>query len=86
LDDAYRICERNIEKRIKGGVKNCRLQDRLYQSGVSREDGSSGFNVWLSPGVDGPEKRVKVAMSDLIAPKLECEICLKLKNGLKGKG
>jgi len=27
-----------------------------------------------------------VAMSEMIAPKLECEICLKLKSGLKGKG
>ena len=86
LDDAHRICERNIEKRIKAGEKlagykigftNLAVRDKM-----GLPDSTYGYLMESMVLKNG----VKVKMGDLIAPKIECEICLKLKAPLKGKG
>jgi len=86
LDDAYRINERMIEKRIQGGEKVVGFKIGFTNLAVREKMGlpDSTYGYLLDSMVlkDG----VKVAMNDLIAPKLECEICMKLKSGLKGKG
>ena len=86
LDDAHRICERNIEKRIKAGEKMAGFKIGFTNLAVREKmglpDSTYGYlmdSMLLKSGV-------KVAMSGLIAPKIECEICFKLKQGLKGKG
>ena len=86
LDDAYRICERNIEKRIKAGEKIAGYKIGFTNLAVREKMGlpDSTYGYLLESMV--LKNGVKVDMSDLIAPKLECEICLKLKNGLQGRG
>lgn len=86
LDDAHRICERNIEKRIKAGEKMAGFKIGFTNLAVREKmglpDSTYGYlmdSMLLKSGV-------KVAMSSLIAPKIECEICFKLKQPLKGKG
>jgi 2-keto-4-pentenoate hydratase len=86
LDDAHRICERNIEKRVKAGEKMAGFKIGFTNLAVREKmglpDSTYGYlmdSMLLKSGV-------KVAMSGLIAPKIECEICFKLKQGLKGKG
>jgi 2-keto-4-pentenoate hydratase len=86
LDDAHRICERNIEKRIKAGEKMAGFKIGFTNLAVREKmglpDSTYGYlmdSMLLKSGVE-------VAMSGLIAPKIECEICFKLKQGLKGKG
>jgi 2-keto-4-pentenoate hydratase len=86
LDDAYRINERIIEKRVMAGEKvvgfkigftNLAVRDKM-----GLPDSTYGYlmdSMVLKNGV-------RVPMGDLIAPKIECEICMKLKKGLKGKG
>lgn len=86
LDDAHRICERNIEKRIKAGEKMAGFKIGFTNLAVREKmglpDSTYGYlmdSMLLKSGVD-------VAMSGLIAPKIECEICFKLKQPLQGKG
>jgi 2-keto-4-pentenoate hydratase len=85
LDDAYRINERNIEKRLKAGETVAGFKIGFTNLAVREKmglpDSTYGYlmdSMLLKNGV-------KVVMNEMIAPKLECEICLKLKSGLKGK-
>ena len=86
LDDAYRIMERNIDKRLKAGEKHAGYKIGFTNLAVREKMGlpDSTYGYLLDSMV--LKNGVKVTMSDLIAPKLECEICMKLKSGLKGKG
>lgn len=86
LDDAYRICERNIEKRVQAGQKVAGFKIGFTNLAVREKMGlpDSTYGYLMDSMV--LKNGVKVTMSELIAPKLECEICLKLKSGLKGKG
>src|SRR4030042_2099976 len=86
LDDAYRICERNIEKRIKAGQKVAGFKIGFTNLAVREKMGlpDSTYGYLMDSMV--LKNGVKVTMSELIAPQLECEICMKLKSGLKGKG
>jgi 2-keto-4-pentenoate hydratase len=86
LDDAYRINERIIEKRVKAGEKVAGFKIGFTNLAVRDKMGlpDSTYGYLLDSMV--LKNGVKVAMKDLIAPKLECEICMKLKSGLKGKG
>ncbi len=86
LDDAYRIMERNIEKRLTAGEKHVGYKIGFTNLAVREKMGlpDSTYGYLLDSMV--LKNGVKVNMSDLIAPKIECEICMKIKSGLKGKG
>jgi 2-keto-4-pentenoate hydratase len=86
LDDAHRICEKNIEKRIQAGEKLAGYKIGFTNLAVREKMGlpDSTYGYLLDPMV--LKNGVRVKMSDLIAPKIECEICFKLKAPLKGKG
>jgi 2-keto-4-pentenoate hydratase len=86
LDDAHRICERNIEKRIKAGEKMAGFKIGFTNVAVREKMGlpDSTYGYLMDSMV--LKNGIKVAMSELIAPKIECEICFKMKSPLKGKG
>jgi len=86
LDDAYRICERSIEKRVQAGQKVVGFKIGFTNLAVREKMGLPDSTYgYLMDGMV-LKNGVKVRMSELIAPKIECEICMKLKSGLKGKG
>ncbi len=86
LEAAHTICEENIQRRLdagetvagyKVGFTNLAVRDNM-----GLPDSTYGYlldTMVLSNGGS-------FAMSELIAPKVECEICFKLGHGLKGKG
>jgi 2-keto-4-pentenoate hydratase len=86
LDDAYRINERIIENRAKAGDKVVGFKIGFTNLAVREKMGlpDSTYGYLMDSMV--LENGVKVNMGELIAPKLECEICLKLKKRLEGKG
>ncbi|RJR48548.1 MAG: 2-keto-4-pentenoate hydratase [Desulfobacteraceae bacterium] len=86
LDDAHRICERNIERRTKAGEKLAGFKIGFTNLAVREKMGlpDSTYGYLLESMV--LKNGVKLPMKELIAPKIECEICFKLKAPLKGKG
>ena len=86
LDDARRINERIVENRVRAGEKVVGFKIGFTNLAVREKMGlpDSTYGYLLDSMV--LENGVKVPMSELIAPKLECEICMKLKQELKGKG
>jgi len=86
LDDAHRICERNIEKRMKAGEKLAGFKIGFTNLAVREKMGlpDSTYGYLLDSMV--LRNGVRFPMKELIAPKIECEICFKLKSPLKGKG
>ena len=86
LDDAHDICEKTISERLAGGEKlagfkvgftNLAVRDKM-----GLPDSTYGYlldSMVLDNGGD-------FAMSELIAPKLECEICFRMSRDLSGKG
>jgi 2-keto-4-pentenoate hydratase len=86
LEDAHAICEGTIQKRLESGEKLAGFKVGFTNIAVREKmgfpDSTYGYlmdSMVLQSGVDVP-------MSDLIAPKIECEICFKLGKDLKGKG
>ena len=86
LEDAQTICEENIEARLQAGEAM-----RGYKVGFTnipvREqmglpDSTYGYILDTMVLDSGGE----FSMSELIAPKIECEICFLLKEPLSGKG
>jgi len=86
LDQAHAICEANIQRRYDAGEKlvgykvgftNLTVRDKM-----GLPDSTYGYllDTMLLPSSG------TVAMSELIAPKIECEICFKLSQDLGGKG
>jgi 2-keto-4-pentenoate hydratase len=86
LDDAHAICEAIINKRLESGEKLAGFKVGFTNIAVREKmgfpDSTYGYlldSIVLKSGVDVP-------MSDLITPKIECEICFRLGKDLKGKG
>ena len=86
LDDAHTICEANIQARLdagevhrgyKVGFTNIPVRDKM-----GLPDSTYGYLM----GGMVLESGGKLQMSELIAPKIECEICFKLKAPLTGSG
>jgi 2-keto-4-pentenoate hydratase len=71
LDDAYRICERNIEKRVQAGQKVVGFKIGFTNLAVREKMGlpDSTYGYLMDSMV--LKSGVKVTMSELIAPKLE---------------
>jgi 2-keto-4-pentenoate hydratase len=86
LEDAHAICEAIIEKRLQSGEKLAGFKVGFTNIAVREKmgfpDSTYGYlmdSMLLQNGAD-------VSMGSLIAPKIECEICLRLGKDLKGKG
>lgn len=86
LDDAHAICEGNILRRVAAGEEMVGFKVGFTNIPVRDKMGlpDSTYGYLLDPMVldGGGELR----MDELIAPKIECEICFKLRRGLEGKG
>jgi 2-keto-4-pentenoate hydratase len=86
LDDAHTICEANVQKRLdageriagyKVGFTNIPVRDKM-----GLPDSTYGYIMDAMVLKSGSTVR----MGDLIAPKIECEICFKLGKDLRGQG
>ena len=86
LDQAHTICEENIQVRLdageemngyKVGFTNIPVRDKM-----GLPDSTYGYLLDTMVLESGGEFQ----MNELIAPKIECEICFKLKAPLSGKG
>ncbi len=86
LDDAHRICEGNIQRRLDDG-ENLAGYKVGFTNIPAREkmgwpDSMYGYimdSMVMKTGA-------AVSINELIAPKIECEICFKLGQDLSGKG
>jgi 2-keto-4-pentenoate hydratase len=86
LEQAHAICEANIQRRYDAGDWLVGYKVGFTNLAVRAKMGlpDSTYGYLLDPMV--LKNGVRVKMGDLIAPKIECEICFKLKAPLKGKG
>jgi 2-keto-4-pentenoate hydratase len=86
LEDAHAICEEIIQKRLDSGEKLAGFKVGFTNVAVREKMGfpDSTYGYLMDSMV--LQSGVAVSMSDLIAPKIECEICFRLGKDLKGKG
>src|SRR4030042_3242696 len=86
LDDAHTICEENIQARLDAGEKlagyKVGFTNIPVRDNMGLPDSTYGYlmdsMVLNNNGV--------VDMDELVAPRIECEICFKLSQDLEGKG
>jgi len=86
LEDAHAICEANIQSRLDAGEKLAGFKVGFTNIAVRQRMGlpDSTYGYLLDTMILGNDARVP--MSELIAPKIECEICFQLGADLEGKG
>lgn len=86
LEDAHTICEANIQQRLDAGEKLVGFKVGFTNIAVRQRMGlpDSTYGYLLDRMV--LENGSRVPMSELIAPKIECEICFRLGADLEGKG
>ncbi|NLG26932.1 MAG: hypothetical protein GX557_03425, partial [Chloroflexi bacterium] len=86
LEQAHAICEANIQRRLdagewlvgyKVGFTNLAVRDKM-----GLPDSTYGYLLDSMLRFNGST----LAMDELIAPKIECEICFRLGQDLSGKG
>lgn len=86
LPDAHTICESNIQRRLAGGealagfkvgFTNIPVRDKM-----GLPDSTYGYLLDTMVLPSGGDLR----MDEMIAPKIECEICFRLGQPLQGKG
>ncbi len=86
LEAAYTINEANIARRIAAGEKIAGFKVGFTNLAVRERmglpDSTYGYILTSMVLPSGGE----LQMSELIAPKIECEICFKLSRDLQGKG
>lgn len=86
LEDAHTICETIIGRRLEAGEKLVGYKVGFTNIPVREQmglpDSTYGYELDSMVLADGGE----LAMSELIAPKIECEICFRLSQDLRGKG
>lgn len=85
LEEAHTICEKNIQDRVKAGEKMAGYKIGFTNIPVRQKmgwpDSMYGHlmdSILLDSGIQVP-------MCDLISPKIECEICFRLGDNLRGK-
>lgn len=86
LDQAYDICEGNLERRLRSGEKLAGFKVG-FTNVAAREkmglpDSTYGYITDRMVLPSGGQLR----MSEVITPKIECEICFKLGKDLRGTG
>ena len=86
LDDAHGICEGNIQKRLSAGEKIAGFKVGFTNIPVREKMGlpDSTYGYIMDSMV--VESGAELKMDALIAPKIECEICLRLGRAITGKG
>jgi 2-keto-4-pentenoate hydratase len=86
LQDAHTICEENIHARLEAGEKMRGYKVGFTNIPVREKMGlpDSTYGYILDTMV--LDSGGQFDMSELIAPKIECEICFLLKTPLSGKG
>jgi 2-keto-4-pentenoate hydratase len=86
LEDAHTICETIIQRRLDAGAKLVGYKVGFTNIPVREKmglpDSTYGYELDNMVLENGGE----LHMSELIAPKIECEICFKLSRDLSGKG
>jgi 2-keto-4-pentenoate hydratase len=86
LGNAQRICEGNIDRRLKAGEKiagyKVGFTNVPAREKMGLPDSTYGYIMDTMVLESGSELR----LDDLIAAKIECEICFKLNKGLGGQG
>jgi len=85
LADAHAICEGNIQRRLDAGETHVGYKVGFTNIPVRDKMGlpDSTYGYLLSTMIVDSGGRLE--MSELIAPKIECEICFKLSGDLAGK-
>ncbi|MHB0858603.1 MAG: 2-keto-4-pentenoate hydratase [Anaerolineae bacterium] len=86
LDDAHTICEANLQVRLDAGERVVGYKVGFTNIPVREKMGlpDSTYGYLLDTMV--LQSGGALAMSELIAPKIECEICFRLHSSLQGKG
>jgi len=86
LGDAQEICEGNIQRRLDAGEKIAGYKVGFTNIPVREKMGlpDSTYGYIMEPMV--MESGCELQLDDLIASKIECEICFKLSKDLSGKG
>ena len=86
LEDAHTICETIIGRRLDAGEKLAGYKVGFTNIPVREKmglpDSTYGYELQSMVLANGGELR----MSELIAPKIECELCFRLSKDLRGKG
>jgi len=86
LEDAHAICEANIQRRLSAGEKLVGYKVGFTNIPVRDKMGLPDSTYGYLLGSMILRSEAKLDMSELIAPKIECEICFKLSRDLEGKG
>lgn len=85
LEDAHTICETIIQRRIEAGDEHIGYKVGFTNISVREQmglpDSTYGYELKSMVFENGGE----LSMSALIAPKIECEICVRLGQDLNGK-
>ncbi len=86
LAEAHAICEANIQRRLEAGERLVGYKVGFTNIPVREKMGlpDSTYGYLLNTMVLASGGTLE--MRELIAPKIECEICFKLAQGLRGQG
>lgn len=86
IDDAHRICEGNIQRRLDAGERLAGYKIGFTNIPVREQMGwpDSMYGHIMDSMI--LKSGATVFMETLITPKIECEICFKLGQDLNGKG
>jgi len=86
LNDAHSICEANIQRRLDAGELLAGFKVGFTNIAVRQKMGlpDSTYGYLLDTMILENDSRVQ--MGEMIAPKIECEICFQLDKDLAGKG
>jgi len=86
LQDAHAICEAIIDKRLESGEKLAGFKVGFTNIAVREKMGFPDSTYGYLMDSMLIQSGANVTMGNLIAPKIECEICFRLGKDLKGKG
>jgi 2-keto-4-pentenoate hydratase len=84
LDQAYAICEENLEKRLQAGERVAGFKVGFTNVAVREKMGLPDSTYGYITDRMVLRSGGQLMMTDVIAPKIECEICFKLGKDLKG--
>jgi len=86
LGDAHEICEGNIQRRLEAGEKIAGYKVGFSNIPVREKMGLPDSTYGYIMDTMVMESGCELQLDDLIASKIECEICFKLSRDLSGKG
>jgi 2-keto-4-pentenoate hydratase len=85
LEDAHAICEGNIDRRLAAGEQIAGYKVGFTNIPVREKMGLPDSTYGYILGSMVLRSGATLAMSELIAPKIECEICFRLGQDLSGR-